>query len=470
MSKQQKGVHQVSWISLAAALAAAPVVQAADSRSLEELEQRILILERQAEIQKEESETKAKAATTPGAGEKGFSLKKGDYELKFNLLAQVDNRVFLGDSGSQRLNEGVVLRRLRPTFQGTLGSLVGFRLTPEFAGNGAGLGGTGANNSAASIVDAYLDLKFDPAASVRVGKQKGPVGLERLQSGGSISFIERGLPTELVPNRDIGVALFGEVLNGTLNYTVGVFNGTADGRDIANTDSDNRREIAGRVFAEPFRNEPGLLQGLGFGVGASSGSQIGGNVPQYRSPGQNTFFSYASGVAANGTHTRISPQFTYYYNSFGLLGEYVTSKQEVNKTTTAGSPPVTTVTPNATFDNKAYELTATYVLTGEDASYKGVTKPSRPYTVGGEGWGAVELALRAGTLEVDKDAFDGVFATPGVAAQQKAQTYGVGVNWYLTSNAKIALDYDYTDFKPAAGSTVERENERALFTRLQITY
>lgn len=41
---------------------------------------------------------------------------------------------------------------------------------PEFAGDSA------------TVVDAYIDLKFDPAYSVRLGKVKGPLGLERLQS------------------------------------------------------------------------------------------------------------------------------------------------------------------------------------------------------------------------------------------------------------------------------------------------
>ena len=463
---EQIRIKKLALVPLAVALAVSPAL-ATETVDVINLEQRILVLERQLEIQKEESTSKAKDATTASAGEKGFSLKKGDYELKFNLLAQADNRSFLGDSGAQRLSEGFVLRRLRPTFQGSLGKLVGFRLTPEFAGNGVGLGGTGANNSAASIVDAYFDLKFHPAASVRIGKQKGPVGLERLQSGGAISFIERGYPTELLPNRDIGVALFGEVLSGRLNYTVGVFNGTSDGRDIANTDADNRRELAGRLFSEPFRNEPGLLQGLGVGIGASTGSQIGGNVPQYRSSGQNTFFAYdAAGTAANGTHTRYSPQFYWYYNNIGLLGEYASSKQAVTRT---GGPTVD-------FTHTGYGLTATYVLTGEDATFKGPLKPAKPYAIGGEGWGALEVGVRAGSLSVDKDAFDAVigggtaFASAGTGRQQKASTYGAVVNWYLTQNAKLVLDYNFTSFDAAPGSAAKRDNEKALFSRVQINY
>ncbi|WP_428309510.1 OprO/OprP family phosphate-selective porin [Hydrocarboniphaga sp.] len=448
--------------------------RADDAPTTADLDQRIKVLERQLEIQQEDAAAKAKDATTASAGEKGFSLKKGDYEIKFSALAQVDGRFYLDDGptdtqpAAPRFNDGFRLRRLRPTIQGTLGKLVGFRFTPEFAGDGSGL--------AASIVDAYIDLKFDPAASLRVGKQKGPVGLERLQSGGAIDFVERGYPTELVPNRDIGVNLFGELLSSTVNYSVGIFNGTRDGRDIDAADSDNRHEIEGRLFTEPFKNAPGVFQGLGFGVGGSTGTRNTRNgttitnPAQYRTPGQNTFFSYASTVFADGTQTRLTPQAYWYYNNVGLLAEYVSSKQELTNsvTTGTGSAAVTTVT-EGKFTNKAYEVTATYVLTGEDTSYKGVVKPKNSYTIGGPGWGAFELAARYGELDVDNDAFTSGFAS-ATASASKASSYGVGVNWYLSANAKVVLDYDHTKFDGGAVAGQDRLAEKTIFTRLQITY
>src|SRR5690606_40507088 len=102
-----------------------------------------------------------------------------------------------------------LLRTARPTIEGTLGKWVGYRFTPEFAGDSA------------SIVDAYADLKFSPAATVRVGKFTSPVGLERLQSSASLSDIERALVSELLPNRDIGVQLQGNLAGGKVSYAVG---------------------------------------------------------------------------------------------------------------------------------------------------------------------------------------------------------------------------------------------------------
>lgn len=467
-----KPIQNYYFKKSAVALALSAVAASAFPATNEELDQRIRILERQLENQQEAADAKAKTAAKVSADSKGFSIKStdGDYELKIKALIQADTRYFLDNQQLPVSSDTFLLRRLRPTFEGALGKYVGFRLTPEFAGGGVGAGTAGSGDGLlASIVDAYVDLKFDPAASVRIGKQKGPIGLERLQSGGAISFIERGYVTELVPNRDIGAALFGQFLDGRLSYTVGLFNGTADGRDIATNDVDRRYETEGRIFAEPFKNDPGYLQGLGFGIGGSIGNKIsaagGANntavLPRYRSPGQNTIFQYVTTASANGSHNRLVPQVTYYYNQFGLLAEYARNNQEVAN---AG------VTKN--FRNDGFEVTTTYVITGEDASFKGVVNPTSPFTLGGDGWGAFELAGRYGELRIDDEVFTAGFASR-TASISRAKSFGVGINWYLNSNLKLVLDYNQSAFTggtPASSGSTNRELEKALFARVQVTY
>ena len=224
------GARALTQSLLIAAFLGAPIVAtAADAVSNEELDQRIKILERQLEIQKEEADTKAKDATSTKIDEKGVSIKKGDFELKIKALVQFDGRTYLDDFNPTNAattattnrnglysNDTFTFRRIRPTFEGTFGKYIGFRLTPEFAGTGAG--DVAGNNI---IVDAYVDVKLDPAYTIRAGKVKGPVALERLQSGGTLTFVERGFPTELAPNRDLGVQLQGELFSSTVNYTVG---------------------------------------------------------------------------------------------------------------------------------------------------------------------------------------------------------------------------------------------------------
>lgn len=423
-----------------------------NAQSGESLEQRVRILERKLENAEEEGAVKAKTTAAVVAGERGFSLRSGDgnFDLKLRLLAQFDGRATLDPVPGS--NDTLGIRRARPILEAQLGKVVFARLTPEFAGNSA------------TVVDAYLDFRLSPLFTLRAGKVKGPVGLERLQSGGSTLFIERAYPTELAPNRDIGVSLQGEYDAGVFSYVLGIYNGAADGRDAAATDVDDKKELAGRIFFEPFRNEPGALQGLGFGAAGSSGTKLGtsvgqgGVLPQYRTPAQNVFFQYAPGVAASGTHQRLTAHAHWFRYSLGLFGEYIESSQEIALGTAS-----------ADLEHNAWQLSASYVLTGEDTGFRGVAKPNAPFATGpGSGWGAWEVVLRASELDVDDGAFAG-FANSDTAASN-AFTYGAGVNWYVTSNAKLSLNYTQTQFEGGALGGGDRADEKAVLARFQVTY
>ncbi len=431
----------------------APAAVAAEGESglatLGDLDQRLRILERRLELQQEETAAKAKEAPVVAVNDKGASLKSanGDYEIKIRGLLQGDGRFFSSGVPSGTYDT-FLLRTARPTIEGTLGKWVGFRFTPEFAGDSA------------SIVDAYADLKFSPAATVRLGKFTSPVGLERLQSSSALSDIERALPSELAPNRDIGVQLQGELAGSKVSYAIGVFNGTVDGRDAVTTNPDDEFEVAGRLFVEPFKDGAGFWSGLGLGIGGSVGDTVGtGNniLPRYRTPGQVQFFNYRSAVAADGKRTRWSPQGYFYRNGFGLLAEYIASKQELQ----VGAA-------SAELENTAWQATASYVLTGEDAGYRGVVKPSNPFSPGKGGWGAWELAGRYGELEIDDGAFP-LFADPVVSAR-RAKTWTLGVNWYLNSNLKLVVNYLDTQFEGGAAAGADREDEKAVFSRLQVAF
>src|SRR5690606_19300104 len=344
-------------------------------------------------------------------------------------------------------NDTFLWRVLRPTLEGSWGDLVGFRLTPEFAGDGA------------SIVDAWVDLKFSPAATLRLGKSTLPVGLERLQSSSALGFVERGLPSEIAPNRDIGVQLQGSVADSKLGYVLGVYNGAVDGRDSPTTNPDNDYEFAGRLFFEPWKGGDGALSGLGFGIGASSGDKHGsGNsfLPRYRTPGQATFFSYLATAAADGEHTRWSPQAYWYTGPAGVLGEYIRSRQDVVDTATGT---------RASLDHSAWQLTGSWVLTGEKASYRGV-KPNHPFARDG-GWGAFELVARYGELDVGDAAFP-LFAS-ATASASEATAWTLGLNWYLTGNLKLVANYAQADFDGGAPGA-DREDEKTFFTRAQFSF
>ena len=388
------------------------------------------------------------------AGDKGFSLSSADgsSSLRLRGLIQVDARAF-GDGKID--NDSFVIRRARIGLEGKLNKTTDYQLIGEFG-----------NASATTLLDANVTLNYSPELQAKVGRFKTPVGLEQLQSDANALFIERSLVSQIAPNRDLGIQLGGELNNKTISYAIGVFNGIQDGGNNSDQkDANDGKDIAARVIFQPWINEEGSdLAGLSFGLGGSYGLQdtnakVGSS---YRTDGQQTFFAWRDTVLSTGRVSRLSPQFSYYNGGFSLLGEYIVSHTDVGLA--AGS--------RTQLKNDAWQLAAGYVLTGEKASYKGVV-PSNDFDRASGSLGAVELVGRIASLDVDNAAFT-TFADRDKSAT-KANSYSIGVNWYLSKVTRLSLNYARTDFDLAPGANpsanaVIKNSEDAVLARLQLNF
>jgi phosphate-selective porin OprO/OprP len=452
-----KKLSLIIALALSTTLLSSSASAAADDvmARIQQLEQEIQILKRQAEIDKEEAGKKAEKTPAVDFGKKGLSITSADKNFQISLrgYVQADGRLFIDDKQSAE-TDNLLLRRVRPIIEGTVFSTYSYRIMPDFAG------------STPRLFDGYVDANFLPEFKVRVGKFKTPIGLERLQSGSELLFVERSLATNLVPNRDIGAEIFGDLFHNTLNYSLGIFNGTAD-LGNSDTDTDDNKDIAGRLFARPFINSDVLrLQNLGFGIAGSygkrSGSATSTMLGNYLTPGQATFFTYRTGTAAtdtafaSGEHSRISPQAYFYTGPFGALGEYVISSQQVKRSTNT-----------TTLDNRAWNVELSYVLTGEDASFNGVNV-DKPLDAAHGTWGAVELAGRYNAISLDRDAFP-LYADITRSARN-ASAWAGGVNWYLNDNVKVNLDYEYTSFDGGSAAGSDRPAEKLVISRVQYKF
>jgi phosphate-selective porin OprO/OprP len=453
-------------LTLAVGLAAAPHLRADETsdainelkNEIQALDQKVRVLERQKEIDTEAADTKAKETPRITVGNSGLSVASADSNFVFQLhgVIQADNRTFFNDKDNHgksiQGNDGFLLRRARPIFSGTVYKDFDFMFVPDFGG------------SSVQIFDAYMNYRYAPWLQLRAGKFKTPVGLEQLQSDQYTFFNERALPTALVPNRDVGFQLWGDVADGRLSYAAGVFNGVGDGRNSANADFEDHREFAGRLFLQPFKGTGVTpLQGLGFGVAGSWGntsSNSTGLPSAFLTDGQQQFFAYTNtSVVANGEHWRLSPQGYYYYGPFGFLGEYVISDQKVSKGAAS-----------ARLENTAWQVAGGWVLTGEDATFTGVT-PRHPFDPRANHWGAVQLVARYADLDVDNKAFP-IFANPATSASE-AKAWAVGLNWYLNRNIRVNASFSRTTFSDninSAQATVVRQPEEVVFTRLQLAF
>ncbi len=365
----------------------------------------------------------------------------GNNRLQFNVLIQADGR-FTTDSPSAFVDT-FSIRRVRPYLQGRVAKYFDFRLTPDF-GNGA-----------PAIQDAYFDTRFSTAFRVRVGKDKTPVGLELLYSDPGLFFPERSLVSGLVPNRDDGVQVQGDLAAGKVSYALGVFNGVPDGGSSSTEiDANNGKDVAGRILLQPFRSSKtpaSALNNLYFHLGFSTGKQTGA-LPSFKTSVGQTFFSY-SGANADGQRVRVSPAVAYFYKRAGVFLEYARTSQDISKSGVKD-----------TIDNDGWDVSAVWNLTGENAT-SGVVRPKKPFDPAAGRWGAAQLVARYAELRVDQAAFDRGFAAAG--ANQKAQQVSVGVNWYAVQFIKYYLEYEHTSFK---GGPTARPTENTIFLRAQLSF
>lgn len=376
------------------------------------------------------------------AGQDGIAIESGngDYRLQFGVLLHAEGRFAVDDDGNAVVDT-FSIRRARPYLRGRLGRRFEFYLNPDFAG------GT------LVLHDAYLDTILSPAFRIRVGKTKTPFGMERLHPASNLLFFERALPNTLVPNRDVGIQVLGDVAGGAISYAGAVLNGVVDGGsgDLDNTDS---KDLAGRIVVRPAR---GLAVALAGTTGNVSGSAM---LPTLRTTLlAQPYFTYAAGTlpaSAGGRRTRYTPSASYFYKGFGGWVEYVHSNTHVVRGGVRDD-----------IAHDAWQVAGSWVLTGESATDAGAgVRPRNNFDPSNGYWGAFQVAARYHALAVEDDAVGLGFAGPG--ASRTAEAWTLGLNWYLTGNVRYVTNFERTVFDD--GAAVARPAENALTFRMQVSF
>ena len=377
------------------------------------------------------------------AGQDGIAIESanGDFRLQIGLLVHADGRFAIDDENNQVVDM-FAIRRVRPYLRGRLGRRFEFYVNPDFAG------------STLVVQDAYVDTVFAPAFRIRAGKGKTPFGMERLHSASNLLFMERALPNILVPNRDVGVQVLGDLSGGVVSYLAGVMNGVPDGGS-ADVDTTDSKDVAGRVIVRPFTKLPAThaARGLAVALSGTRGTQTGTVLPTLRTTIlQQSFFSYAAGSVADGVRTRYSPQLWYFYKSFGGWAELVRTET-----------PIRRGTDTADVAHEAWQLAGSWVITGENATDAGAgVRPRANFDFGNGNWGAFQVAARYHELWIDRDAF--TFNLAATGASRTADSWTVGLNWYLTGNFRYTFNFERTVFDGSADGPRRSENAAAFRT------
>ncbi len=406
---------------------------------------------------------------TAGWNGEHFFIRSADGQFTISPYGYVDNdyRAYRGDGAP---SDTFVLRRARFGFQGSYGSHFDFALLTDAAGT-----------SGSIVRDVYLNVRIRPEFQFQVGQFKTPFAQEAGTGATNLDFVERGFQSILYPSaasayRSPGAAIHGDLDGGVVQYWVGAFNGK--GFAIANTT--NQPEFIGRLRFYPWRK----TKNKWFREFA-----VGGAIDRARSAGFNHDQSFSGALpdgaynffpqfAINGPIQRYNGEFTYIKSRFSLRGEYGQLNMSRNN---VGSEQVGWLgfLSLPSIIAKAYDVSTTYLLTGEKRPENGTPRVNRlafgPETPGGKGrgFGAWELAFRITGIQANEPGA----TSPDTYTQGYVPTfdyhtreYTIGLNWYPNYWVKYQFNLAIDQLKDPSLIGAVPQNYFVALQRLQFRF
>jgi phosphate-selective porin OprO/OprP len=372
----------------------------------------------------------------------GFELRTNDdeYILQFHDLTQFEFRGYQ-QGGQGQVHDTFDFPRQWWMWSGRITKPFGYFLS--FA-NGFDV---------LSLLDVFVDIDFNPKFRVRTGRFKTPFTYEFLvEPVQGLVVPERSVFfNNFGQNRDEGIMPYGRLLNNTLDYAGGIFNGTRNGF-LANQDG---KFTSWFVNWKPFGNEENTLL-ENFNIGGSVFAGERGNVvptPQtFRTivPISGNailgvpFLSLNNNVREYGPMAFWDLHVAYFYQGLAFISEWQSGYQTYAQTNSFGTGGHQTRVPVGSF-----YIQASYLITGETRSSIGIVKPNCPVNFGrGKGWsgiGAWEPFFRYEYLDIGNEVFTAGFADPNLWANRLFQTH-LGINWHLTQYFKMYFDWAHAEF------------------------
>ncbi len=406
---------------------------------------------------------------TAGWNGEHFFIRSPDGQFNLNPYGYVDTdyRAYKGDGAPA---DTFVVRRARFGFQGNYGSHFDFALL------------TDANSTTGAIVrDVYLNVRIKPEFQFQAGQFKEPFAQETGIGATNLDFVERGLQALLYPcagtaYRCPGMTLHGDIDGGVVQYWAGAFNG----RNGVTANATNEPEFVGRLRFYPWRKSKNdWFKQLAFGGSVSHGRSRGlsGDL-SFSGLLPDVAYSFFPQLRINGPTERYEGEFTYIKGVAALRGEYVQLQQQrygVGSEQAGGLGFLTLPGVGA----KAWNLSTTYLLTGEKRPENGTPRVKHPIfgpdTPGGtgRGWGAFEVAARYSGIQGNAPAANFLnYYTPGFVPQYDYHTDQItfGVNWYPNYWVKYQFNVNIDRLKQPSTTGTLPQNFTVLMQELQFRF
>ncbi len=406
---------------------------------------------------------------TAGWNGEHFFIRSADGQFSISPYGYVDTdyRAYNGDGAPPAT---FVLRRARFGFQGNYGSHFDFALL------------TDASATAGSIVrDVYLNVRIRREFQFQVGQFKTPFAQEAGTGATNLDFVERGFQSMLYPSaasafRSPGVAFHGDIDGGVMQYWVGAFNG----KGYAQLNTTNQPEVIGRLRFYLWRKSKNeWLKGLAFGGSADRGRSRGLSGDQsFNGTLPGGVYDFFPRFAINGPIQRYNGEFTYIKSAFALRGEFDQLNMSRNN---VGSEQVGGLgfLSYPSIIAKAWNISATYLLTGEKQPENGTPRVHRPTfgpdTPGGQGrgWGAWGVGVRFMGIHANEPGANLLnYYTPGFVPTFNYHTDEItmGLTWYPNYWVKYQFNLAIDQLKDPSTIGAVPQNYYTLLQQLQFRF
>jgi phosphate-selective porin OprO and OprP len=349
------------------------------------------------------------------------------FSIRLGGRLQLDAARIEGDSLPSAQTEEEI-RRGRLSLSGKAFGDWRFRYEQDFA-----------SDEDTQIKDAWIGYRGLDRFSIRAGNQQEPVSLEELTSSNAITFMERTLPNALVSGYYLG--LLAQTWGDDWTTALGLFEGRIRGRE---DDVDQGWGLAGRAVYAPV-NAAGQRLHAGLSV-------------EYREPPGNRRIAFSTlpeidlaerrllstGTLSDVDHTLTSGiELAGIWGPWSLQGEYL--RTDVRRT------------PREDVAFRGWYLFGSWFVAGGQRAYdpkSGIFVPVRPT---GQ-WGALELAARYSTLNLDDGPITG----------GTGRNWTLGLNWYINYHTRIMVNW--VDAQADPNRDGDRESIQAIQSRFQFFF
>jgi phosphate-selective porin len=412
---------------------------------------------------------KKDAPLTAGWNGEHFFIKSPDGQFSISPYGYLDTdyRAYKGDGAP---SDTFLVRRARFGFQGNYGSHFDFALL------------TDANSTTGAIVrDAYLNIRIRPEFQFQAGQFKEPFAQETGIGATNLDFVERGLQSLLYPStvtayRSPGIALHGDISGGVIQWWAGAFNG----RGGVTANITNEPDFVGRLRFYPFRKgKSDWLKQLAFGGSIDHSRSRGlSNDVSFSGALPDAAYTFFPQLAINGPVERYEGEFTYLKGPMALRGEYVQMQQQrwdIGAETPGGLGFLSVPGVGA----KAWNIGATYLLTGEKRPENGTPRVKSPLfgpdTPGGKGrgLGAWEVALRYTGIQANAPGSSFLnYYTPEFVPSYDYHTDEItfGLNWYPNYWVKYMVNVGIDQLHQPSTTGQIPQNFFVILQRLQFRF